>query len=144
MGRAQNLGQIRGDVDLRVVVDQLWKTGYHRLLLPNEPLDESFATALVRNVTAGTRPDPRQGAPGLGLASPTGKGWLAVPVGDEWAAEAVSVPSSRRSALAGCRRDRRAGRSPRSCARGPTASRGPILGDGADAGRAGSGPSRHR
>ncbi|HYS38152.1 MAG TPA: TetR/AcrR family transcriptional regulator [Pseudonocardiaceae bacterium] len=53
MRRARERGQIRADVDLEVIVDQLWGAGYHRLLLPDEPLTEQFATALVRNVMAG-------------------------------------------------------------------------------------------
>ncbi|MBC8092208.1 MAG: TetR/AcrR family transcriptional regulator [Pseudonocardia sp.] len=56
MERARDLGQIRDDVDLQVVVDQLWGAGYHRLLLPDEPLDDDFATALVQNVINGVRP----------------------------------------------------------------------------------------
>jgi hypothetical protein len=51
--RARERGQIRADVDLEVIVDQLWGAGYHRLLLPDEPLTEQFATALVRNIMTG-------------------------------------------------------------------------------------------
>lgn len=56
LGRARERGQIRDDVDLEVVVDQLWGAGYHRLLIPDQPLTEEFATTLVRNLMAGLRP----------------------------------------------------------------------------------------
>jgi AcrR family transcriptional regulator len=52
---AQQRGQIRVDVDPEVVVDQLWGAGYHRLLIPDQPLTDAFAVALVRNVLAGVR-----------------------------------------------------------------------------------------
>lgn len=59
LGRARERGQIRDDVDLEVVVDQLWGAGYHRLLIPDQPLTEEFATSLVRNLMAGIRqPEP--------------------------------------------------------------------------------------
>lgn len=53
---AQELGQIRADVDPQVVVDQLWGACYHRLLLPDEPLDIAFADALTRNLLRGVQP----------------------------------------------------------------------------------------
>jgi hypothetical protein len=53
---AQERGQIRGEVDPEVVVDQLWGAGYHRLLIPDQPLTDSFAVALVRNLLGGIRP----------------------------------------------------------------------------------------
>lgn len=56
LSRARERGQIRDDVDPEVVIDQLWGAGYHRLLIPDQPLTEEFATALVRNVMAGLRP----------------------------------------------------------------------------------------
>lgn len=46
-------GQLRADLDLESVVDQLWGACYHRLLLPNQPLDSSFADALVDNLFRG-------------------------------------------------------------------------------------------
>jgi len=51
--RARARGQVRADVDPEVVVDQLWGAGYHRLLIPDQPLTEEFADALVENVLAG-------------------------------------------------------------------------------------------
>ncbi|MFC1401171.1 MULTISPECIES: TetR/AcrR family transcriptional regulator [Streptacidiphilus] len=53
---AQNQGQIRPDVDPQVVVDQLWGACYHRLLLPDEPLDPTFADALITNLLRGIQP----------------------------------------------------------------------------------------
>ncbi|MEV0890828.1 MULTISPECIES: TetR-like C-terminal domain-containing protein [unclassified Promicromonospora] len=50
---AQELGQIRDDVDVQVVVDQLWGAVYHRLLVPDEPVTEAFADALVGNLLGG-------------------------------------------------------------------------------------------
>jgi len=51
--RAQEQGQIRDDVDVQVVVDQLWGAVYHRLLIPDEPVTEGFVDALVRNLLGG-------------------------------------------------------------------------------------------
>jgi AcrR family transcriptional regulator len=50
---AQAAGEIRDDVDLEVLVDQLWGAAYHRLLLPAEPLSEEFADTLVDNLLRG-------------------------------------------------------------------------------------------
>jgi AcrR family transcriptional regulator len=55
LGTAQRAGQIRADVDLESVVDQLWGACYHRLLLPARPLDADFADTLIRNLLAGIR-----------------------------------------------------------------------------------------
>ncbi len=61
IGRGQQQGQIAADVDPEVVVDQLWGACYHRLLLPDQPLDAAFADALLRNVLTGiTQTRPRQ------------------------------------------------------------------------------------
>lgn len=54
--RAQEAGQIRGDVDVRVLIDQLWGAVYHRLLIPDEPVTEEFAAALVGNLLDGVGP----------------------------------------------------------------------------------------
>lgn len=51
--RAQEVGQLRPDVDVRVLVDQLWGAVYHRLLIPDEPVSREFATALVTNILDG-------------------------------------------------------------------------------------------
>jgi AcrR family transcriptional regulator len=56
--RAQDLGQIRAEVDVQVLVDQLWGAVYHRLLIPDEPVDEPFVTGLVTNLLDGVRPRP--------------------------------------------------------------------------------------
>jgi len=53
MERAQEAGQIRPEVDPRVLVDQLWGATYHRLLIPDEPVDERFADALIANLFGG-------------------------------------------------------------------------------------------
>ncbi|MFK0171667.1 TetR/AcrR family transcriptional regulator [Streptomyces sp. NPDC090306] len=51
--RAQQVGQIREEVDLETVVDQLWGAVYHRLLLPAQPLTKDFADRLVANLLQG-------------------------------------------------------------------------------------------
>ncbi|OUC94194.1 TetR/AcrR family transcriptional regulator [Streptosporangium minutum] len=57
--RARERGQLRADVDPEVVVDQLWGACYHRLLIPDQPLTEEFAEALVANLLTGiARPRP--------------------------------------------------------------------------------------
>lgn len=54
--RARDRGQIRKDLELTIMVDQLWGACYHRLLVPDEPLDRDFADALVNNAMLGARP----------------------------------------------------------------------------------------
>ncbi|MER6971829.1 TetR/AcrR family transcriptional regulator [Nocardioides sp. NPDC000445] len=51
--RAQEAGQLRSGVDVRVLIDQLWGSVYHRLLIPDEPVTREFATALVTNLLDG-------------------------------------------------------------------------------------------
>lgn len=51
--RAQEAGQIRADVDVQVVIDQLWGSVYHRLLIPDEPITDEFVLALVNNLMDG-------------------------------------------------------------------------------------------
>lgn len=53
--RAKQRGQLRADVDPEVIVDQLWGACYHRLLIPipDLPLSDEFAEALVRNLLTG-------------------------------------------------------------------------------------------
>jgi AcrR family transcriptional regulator len=58
LARARGRGQLRDDVDPEVVVDQLWGACYHRLLLPDQPLTEEFAGALIDNLFRGLRPPP--------------------------------------------------------------------------------------
>ena len=53
--RAQKRGQLRADVNPEAVVDQLWGACYHRLLLPDQPLTDEFADALVTNLFDGVR-----------------------------------------------------------------------------------------
>ncbi len=53
--RAQQRGQIRQDVDPDMLVDQLWGACYHRLLIPDKPLDLDFADALVANAIRGAQ-----------------------------------------------------------------------------------------
>jgi AcrR family transcriptional regulator len=48
-------GQLRADIDPETIVDQLWGACYHRLLLPDQPLTEDFAHALVDNLIRGIR-----------------------------------------------------------------------------------------
>jgi AcrR family transcriptional regulator len=55
MNKAIERGQVRDDIDPQVVVDQLWGACYHRLLIPDEPITDEFAKALVRNVMIGIR-----------------------------------------------------------------------------------------
>jgi AcrR family transcriptional regulator len=61
--RAQSRGQLRPGIDPQVLVDQLWGACYHRLLLPDQPLDVAFADALVGNLLHGVagRPDAARG-----------------------------------------------------------------------------------
>ncbi len=53
LSAAQQRGQLRADVDPEVLVDQLWGACYHRLLLPDQPLDTAFTDALVANLLHG-------------------------------------------------------------------------------------------
>ena len=46
-------GQLRAELDCEAVVDQLWGACYHRLLLPDEPLDTAFVDTLVHNLFHG-------------------------------------------------------------------------------------------
>lgn len=56
MQKAQAVGQIRPEVDVRVLVDQLWGAVYHRLLIPDEPVTDDFVVALVGNLMDGVAP----------------------------------------------------------------------------------------
>jgi hypothetical protein len=55
MNKAIERGQLRDDIDPQVVVDQLWGACYHRLLIPDEPITDDFAKALVHNLMLGIR-----------------------------------------------------------------------------------------
>ena len=52
---ARERGQIRSDVDPEVLIDQLWGACYHRLLIPDQPLDTGFAARLVDHLFRGVR-----------------------------------------------------------------------------------------
>jgi AcrR family transcriptional regulator len=56
MQKAQAAGQIRTEVDVQVLVDQLWGAVYHRLLIPDEPITDEFVVALVSNLLDGIAP----------------------------------------------------------------------------------------
>jgi len=56
MRKAQDVGQLRSEVDPQVVVDQLWGAVYHRLLIPDEPVTDAFIVALVSNLLDGIAP----------------------------------------------------------------------------------------
>ena len=51
--RGQQRGQIRADVDLTSVVDALYGSIHHRLLMTGEPIDARFASALIDFVRQG-------------------------------------------------------------------------------------------
>ena len=53
MERGRAAGQLRADLDPEAVVDQLWGACYHRLLVPDLPLDHATADALVDNLFRG-------------------------------------------------------------------------------------------
>jgi AcrR family transcriptional regulator len=61
MRKAQAAGQIRTEVDVQVLVDQLWGAVYHRLLIPDEPITDEFVVALVSNLLDGIAPARRDG-----------------------------------------------------------------------------------
>ena len=54
--KAQAAGQVRPEVDVQVLVDQLWGAVYHRLLIPDEPVTDDFVVALVSNLMDGVAP----------------------------------------------------------------------------------------
>jgi AcrR family transcriptional regulator len=56
LARAREQGQIRPDIDVQVLVDQLWGAVYHRLLIPDEPVTDDFVVALVTNLLDGITP----------------------------------------------------------------------------------------
>ncbi len=56
MERAKHRGQLRKHVDTEVVVDQLWGACYHRLLIPDQPLNEQFVDTLVDQLFGGIAP----------------------------------------------------------------------------------------
>jgi AcrR family transcriptional regulator len=50
-------GQIRSDVSLAVLMDELYGPVYYRLLARHEPLNDAFARELVANTLRGVRPN---------------------------------------------------------------------------------------
>lgn len=54
---AQRQGQIRESADPAVLVDQLWGACYHRLLVPDLPLNEAYVDALVDHLFTGIGAD---------------------------------------------------------------------------------------
>lgn len=56
--RAQEIGQIRPEVDVQIIVDQLWGAVYHRLLIPDEPVTDHFLNGLVSNLLDGIAAAP--------------------------------------------------------------------------------------
>lgn len=55
--RAIERGQIRGDISLAVLMDELYGPVYYRLLARHEPMSDAFARELVANTLRGVRPD---------------------------------------------------------------------------------------
>lgn len=49
-------GQLREDANAEAIVDQLWGACYHRLLIPNQPLDDAFVDSLLDNLFHGVGP----------------------------------------------------------------------------------------
>lgn len=59
LAKAREAGELRPDADLDAIVDQLWGACYHRLMLPalpEHPVDEAFADALIANLFGGIAP----------------------------------------------------------------------------------------
>jgi AcrR family transcriptional regulator len=54
--RAIERGQIRPDVDVEILMDQLYGPLYYRLTVRHQPLDETLPTALVGTLLDGLRP----------------------------------------------------------------------------------------
>jgi AcrR family transcriptional regulator len=61
--RAHARGELRGDVDLPVVVDALYGAVYHRLLMSGEPIDGRFISSLTDHVLLGVINPARRGGP---------------------------------------------------------------------------------
>ena len=54
--RSRERGEIRSDLDLEVVLDQLYAPVYYRLAMGHAPLDDDLAERLVQGVLEGARP----------------------------------------------------------------------------------------
>ncbi len=57
--RAVERGEIRSDIDIPVVMDQLYGPIYYRIMLQHEPLEEGLADLLVRTTLEGILADQR-------------------------------------------------------------------------------------
>lgn len=53
--RAIDRGQLRPDIDVPVLMDQLYAPLYYRLTMQHEPLEDALAETLVANVLDGVR-----------------------------------------------------------------------------------------
>lgn len=53
---ARAAGQLRATVDDEAIIDQLWGACYHRLLIPDQPLDEQFVDRLLAHLFGGITP----------------------------------------------------------------------------------------
>lgn len=56
LNTARSRGELRENLDSESVVDQLWGACYHRLLLPDEPVNATFADHLIDNLFNGIGP----------------------------------------------------------------------------------------
>jgi hypothetical protein len=50
-------GELRADIDVTVVVEQVFAPVYHRLVFEHDPLDEDFADCLVSQLMTGLLPE---------------------------------------------------------------------------------------
>jgi AcrR family transcriptional regulator len=64
--RAQQADQLRTDLDLAAIVDQLWGACYHRMLLFGEPLETSMIRTLITNLLRGIASPPPAAPAALG------------------------------------------------------------------------------
>jgi AcrR family transcriptional regulator len=60
--RAISRGQIRPDVDIEILMDQLYAPLYYRLIVRHQPLGKPLAATLVRTLLDGIRPHAREAA----------------------------------------------------------------------------------
>jgi AcrR family transcriptional regulator len=54
--RAISRGQIRPDVDIEILMDQLYAPLYYRLIVRHQPIDKTLAATLVATLLDGVRP----------------------------------------------------------------------------------------
>lgn len=91
LAAARRQGQLRPEADGDLVVDQLWGACYHRLLVPDVPLDESLAEMLVRQALFGAA-EPAAPAPWRG--QPAADAGAAVQLASTGSTAAVVDPGS--------------------------------------------------